>query len=120
MTTGAAATSRCVRKYTAAVTLNNIMLTKNTRRPSRSRSRNAPSAPEGDILDVQNNLANSYVNLGRFEEALPLRRDVYSGRLRLDGEEYLITLRAANNYADVLSSLQRFEEAKSLMSKIIP
>ena len=42
MTTGAAATSRCVRKYTAAATRNSIMQTKNTRRPSRSRSRRAP------------------------------------------------------------------------------
>ena len=38
MTTGAAATSRCVRKYTAAATQSNITPTKNTRRPSRSRS----------------------------------------------------------------------------------
>ena len=41
-TIGAAATSRCVRKYTAAATQNSIMQTKNTRRPSRSRSRRAP------------------------------------------------------------------------------
>ena len=41
MTTGAAATSRCVRKYTAAATQNSIMQTKNTRRPSRPRSRRA-------------------------------------------------------------------------------
>ena len=41
MTTGAAATSICVRKYTAVATQNNITPTKNTRRPSRSRSRRA-------------------------------------------------------------------------------
>ena len=35
MTTGAAATSRCARRYTAAATQNSIMQTKNTRRPSR-------------------------------------------------------------------------------------
>ena len=39
MTTGAAATSRSARKYTAAATRNNITPTKNIRRPSRSRSR---------------------------------------------------------------------------------
>ena len=39
MTTGAAATSRCARKYTAAATRNNTTPTKNTKRPSRSRSR---------------------------------------------------------------------------------
>ena len=38
MTTGAAATSKCARKYTAAATQNSITQTKNTRRPSRSRS----------------------------------------------------------------------------------
>ena len=41
MTTGAAATSRCARKYTAAATRSNTTPTKNTRRPSQSRSRNA-------------------------------------------------------------------------------
>ena len=39
MTTGAAATSRCARKYTAAATRNNITPTKNIKRPSRRRSR---------------------------------------------------------------------------------
>ena len=39
MTTGAAATSRFVKEFTAAATLNNTTPTKNTRRRSRSRSR---------------------------------------------------------------------------------
>jgi hypothetical protein len=42
MTTGAAATSRFVKESTAAATQNSIMQTKNTRRPSLSRSRRAP------------------------------------------------------------------------------
>ena len=41
MTTGAAATSRCVRKYTAAATQNNTTQRKNIRRQSRRQSRNA-------------------------------------------------------------------------------
>ena len=41
MTTGAAATSRSVREFIAVATRNNITPTKNTRRPSRPRSRNA-------------------------------------------------------------------------------
>ena len=49
-----------------------------------------------------------------------MERDVYSGRLRLYGEEHEETLRAANNYADSLLSLQRFEEAKSLLCKMMP
>jgi hypothetical protein len=58
--------------------------------------------------------------LERDEEALSLRRDVYSGRLKLHGEEYKETIRAANNYAHSLCSLKRFEEAKSLFRKTMP
>ena len=47
-------------------------------------------------------------------------RDVYSGRLRLNGEESFTTLKAANNYASSLVNLKHFEEAKSLMRKTIP
>ena len=58
--------------------------------------------------------------LGRFEAALRLMRDVYSGRLRLNGEEYEETLRAAYSYAVSLNGLQRFDEAKLLFRKMIP
>jgi tetratricopeptide (TPR) repeat protein len=75
---------------------------------------------ESNILTVQSNLANSYQMLGRHEQALQMRRDVYSGRLRLNGEENISTLRAANNYAASLKDLQRFEEAKSVFRKMIP
>ena len=73
-----------------------------------------------NILVVQTNLANTYQHLGRNEEALRIRREVYSGRLKLSGKEAEGTLRAANNYADCLVHLQRFEEAKTLMRKTIP
>ena len=46
-----------------------------------------------------------------------MRRDVYSGRLKLNGEENEETLIAANNYADSLVRLERFEEAKALFRK---
>ena len=69
---------------------------------------------------AQNNLAGSYQALGRKEEALQMKRDVYSGWLELQGEEGEYTLTAANNYAATLSSLRRFEEAKSLLRKTIP
>ena len=48
-TTGAAATSRSARKYTAAEARNNIMPTKNIRSPSRSRSRLAPNTYTGAL-----------------------------------------------------------------------
>ena len=77
-------------------------------------------APEDNILRVQNNLASTYTALGRLEEALSMRRDVYSGRLRLQGEEHRETFLAALNYAISLVHLRRFEEAKSLLRKTVP
>ena len=49
-----------------------------------------------------------------------MRRGVYSGCLKLNGEEHLNTLQAASNYASSLIHLERFEEAKSLMRKTMP
>ena len=48
------------------------------------------------------------------------QRDIYSGWLRLKGEENRYTICAANNYAWGLFRLGRFEEARSLMRKTIP
>ena len=75
---------------------------------------------EDIILIAQHNLANTYNALGRHEEALLMREEVYSGNLKLRGEENHRTLRAANNYASSLKCLRRFEEAKALLRKIIP
>ena len=58
-----------------------------------------------------NNLASSYQMVGRLDEALCLRQGVYSERLKVSGEEHEETLLAANNYADILVKLKRFEEA---------
>ena len=77
-------------------------------------------ASEEDLLRVQNNLATAYFALGRSEQALQLKRDVYSGKLKLYGEEHESTLRAANNYANSLLDLERFEEAKALLRRTIP
>ena len=46
-----------------------------------------------------------------------MRQEVYSARLKLDGEENISTIRAANNCAASFNGLQRFEEAKSLLRK---
>ena len=77
-------------------------------------------APEHQILVVQTNLAITYSNLGRLEEALQLERDVYNGSLSLLGEEDGDTLISANNYVGSLCDLKRFEEAKTLVRKLIP
>ena len=49
-----------------------------------------------------------------------MRRDVYSGHLKLFGEEDRDTLLTANNYASSLVALEQFEEAKALMRKTMP
>ena len=58
--------------------------------------------------------------LGRNHDVLRMRRDVYSGRLKLLGEEHRETLASALNYAMSLASLRRFEEAKSLGRRTLP
>ena len=75
---------------------------------------------EDAILGVQGNLASTYSKLGRYEEALRLRRVVYSGTLRLSGEESDETLREAGNYANLLNQVKRFEEVKALLRKTLP
>ncbi len=77
-------------------------------------------ASEEDMLVVQTNLAITYTQMGRREEALQVDREVYSGRVKLSGEENISTLRAAINYATTLYHLKRFEEAKELLRKSIP
>ena len=66
------------------------------------------------------NLAGTYQVLGRLESALQMKRDVYSGYLKLFGEEHEMTLGTANNYANSISLLQRFEEAKAFLSRVLP
>jgi tetratricopeptide (TPR) repeat protein len=75
---------------------------------------------EDNMLAVQSNLANTYEVLGRYERALQMRQEAYSGRVRLNGEEHAQTLRAADNYALSLLKLRRFEEAKRLLRKVAP
>ena len=77
-------------------------------------------ADEDHILSVQGNLATTYLQLGRLEQALRMRQDVYSGLLRINGEEDRDSLLEAHNLASSFISLERFEEARSLMRKTIP
>ena len=75
---------------------------------------------EHNILIAQHNLATTYSSLGRAEESLRMRRDVYAGRLRRNGEKDVVTIVAAQNYATCLAGLQRFEEAKSVSRTTLP
>ena len=75
---------------------------------------------EEDLLASQGNLASTYQSLGMLEQALRMKRDVYSGRLRLNGEEHSETILTASNYGAGLIRLKHFEEAKALMRKTVP
>ena len=77
-------------------------------------------ASEYDLLAVQSNLSLTYSALGRNEEALSLRQEIYSRHLKLDGEESRETLVIAFNYAVSLVTLRRFEKAKLLLRKTTP
>ena len=77
-------------------------------------------ATEYSILVVQSNLATTYADLGRIEEALRMRREVYTRTLKLFGEAGEETLVEALNYAADLANLNRFEEARSLLRRTIP
>ena len=77
-------------------------------------------APEHQVLIAQGNLACTYDDLGRVAEVLSLRQEVYSGTLKLHGEENVQTLGAAFNCANTLFGLNRFKEAKSVLRKMVP
>ena len=47
-------------------------------------------------------------------------RDVYCGNVKLFGEEDYDTLLAASNYASSLKFLEHFEEARSVLRKVMP
>jgi tetratricopeptide (TPR) repeat protein len=72
------------------------------------------------LLVAQNNLASTYEALGRYEEALEMKRNVYSRRLELLGKEHKDTLSAGSNYALLLRHLDRYDEAKLLLRRTIP
>jgi len=72
------------------------------------------------FLVAQGNLAITYSELGRFEQALVLQREVYLGTLKVSGNQHKETFRAAINYAASLGELERSGEAKSLLRKMTP
>ena len=49
-----------------------------------------------------------------------MRRDIYSECVRIHGEEHGETLHEAICYANALLNLNRFQEAKSLLRKMMP
>ena len=76
--------------------------------------------PPVHILTAQSNIASTYLRLGKPEQALPLRRLVYSRHLELYGKEHPDTVREAANLAQFLSDILRFEESKTFYREILP
>ena len=76
--------------------------------------------PEQNMLVTQGNLARTLRALGRLEEAMRMRQDVYFGYVKLCGEEHGETIRAALNLGVALHGLDRLKEAKALLRKTIP
>ncbi len=77
-------------------------------------------SPMSTMFMTQGNLATTYQALRRFDEAMRMRRDIYSGTMKLYGEEHRETIREANNYAALLKNCHRHKEAKSLLRRTIP
>ena len=72
------------------------------------------------MLVLQGNLASTYYAMGYHEKAFLVRQDLYSAHLKLFGEEDINTLGEVVNYTASLVCLKRYEEAKSLMRKMMP
>ena len=77
---------------------------------------------EEQILEVQQGVAMTCHALGghRRDEGLRMHRDVYHRSLNLFGEENRHTLIEANNYAATLRDQQHFEEARSVLRRMMP
>ncbi|KAG8819521.1 hypothetical protein FRC19_009726 [Serendipita sp. 401] len=63
-------------------------------------------------------LSNSYYSLGRVEEALQLREEVFQKRKQFLGPDHLDMLMAMNNLAASYHSLGRVEEALALQEEV--
>ena len=77
-------------------------------------------ASEKSILASQGNLAATYQEIGRHDEAIHVLRDLYSGWLKLYGEEHEDTLREGDNYTLSLLGLKRFDKAKTMLYRMMP
>ena len=72
------------------------------------------------MLNIEQVFLNIYQGLGREEEGLLLKREVYSKKLKIYGMEHRRTLLEAYNLANTLLDPGRYEEAKALLRKTMP
>jgi tetratricopeptide (TPR) repeat protein len=66
-----------------------------------------------------NNLANSYSDVGRRQEAMELRGKVLEASQRTLGSEHPDTLMAMNNLANSYGDIGRRQEAMELREKVL-
>ena len=77
-----------------------------------SMQRRLGDGEENILSSRQSNLSLTYHELGRFEEALTIKRYVYSERSKLNGEEHAETLREASLLNPSLCRLKRFRRSQ--------
>ncbi|KAJ7830390.1 hypothetical protein B0H13DRAFT_1492959, partial [Mycena leptocephala] len=74
-------------------------------------------ADHPDTLRAMGNLAVTYYELGRYQEAEPLESIVLEKRKQLLGADHPHTLLAMTNLAATYRKLRRYQEAKYLQAQ---
>ena len=78
-----------------------------------------PGASEEAILNMKDNLANCYRSLGRLDEALAIRRELYARSVALSLPPAFLYLRVLN-LSSSLQHARRHAEAKSFLREQVP
>ncbi len=71
-----------------------------------------------DTLNALNNLACTYSDLGRYQEALELNQKVYALRCKVLGKEHPDALASLTNLANTYNDLGQYQEAFALGEKV--
>ena len=77
-------------------------------------------ATDADFVSLRGNKAVLLGNLGRHEEALRLRREVYAKTLDRCGPSHQVTLQTAEHLSQSLFYTSKLAEAKELLLESIP
>ena len=72
------------------------------------------------MLIVQGNISSSYAELGRYEEALRIERELYARRFALHGLNIETLTAAANLASTLIDNLKQFDEARAFLRDRIP
>ncbi|MCJ1349153.1 hypothetical protein MMC31_007389 [Peltigera leucophlebia] len=77
------------------------------------------SDKDTNILESRSNLANSYLELGLYKEAMQLLQQILEVRKRLLGDEHPNTLKVMSNLAKSFIKLGRYQEAMPLYTQTL-